>query len=46
MLYAGKPSGNLDCSDKEIENSTFHAALTDKFGVDWNIVAEETPNNP
>jgi PhnB protein len=26
--------------------STFHAALTDKFGIDWNVVAEETPNNP
>jgi PhnB protein len=25
--------------------STFHAALTDKFGINWNIVAEETPNN-
>ena len=24
--------------------STFHAALTDKFGVNWNIVAEESPN--
>lgn len=26
--------------------STFHAALMDKFGVNWNIVAEEAPNNP
>ncbi len=26
--------------------STFHAALTDKFGVNWNIVAEEAPNQP
>ena len=26
--------------------STFHAALTDKFGIDWNVIAEETPNNP
>jgi len=25
--------------------STFHAALTDKFGVNWNIVAEKTPDN-
>lgn len=24
--------------------STFHAALTDKFGVGWNIVAEESPS--
>jgi PhnB protein len=26
--------------------STFHAALTDRYGVNWNIVAEEVPNNP
>lgn len=24
--------------------STFHASVTDKFGVNWNIVAEESPN--
>jgi PhnB protein len=24
--------------------STFHAALTDKYGIGWNIVAEESPN--
>ncbi len=23
--------------------STFHAAVTDKFGVNWNVVAEESP---
>jgi PhnB protein len=23
--------------------STFHAAVKDKFGVDWNIVADEAP---
>lgn len=26
--------------------STFHAGLTDKFGVSWNIVAEEAPDQP
>jgi PhnB protein len=25
--------------------STFHAGLTDKFGVSWNIVAEESPSH-
>lgn len=24
--------------------STFHASVTDRFGVNWNIVAEESPN--
>jgi PhnB protein len=24
--------------------SSFHAGLTDRFGVGWNIVAEESPN--
>lgn len=24
--------------------SVFHAAVTDKFGVNWNVVAEEQPN--
>jgi PhnB protein len=26
--------------------SSFHAGLTDKFGVSWNIVAEEGPKQP
>lgn len=26
--------------------STFHAGLIDKFGVGWNIVAEEGPHQP
>ncbi|WP_395547665.1 MULTISPECIES: hypothetical protein [unclassified Lacrimispora] len=25
------------------ETSVFHAAVTDKFGVNWNVVAEEAP---
>ncbi len=24
--------------------SVFHAAVTDRFGVNWNVVAEEAPN--
>lgn len=26
--------------------STFHAGLIDKYGVSWNIVAEEAPSQP
>lgn len=26
--------------------STFHAGLIDKFGVSWNITAEEAPARP
>jgi PhnB protein len=26
--------------------STFHAAVKDKFGVDWNIVADEAQGEP
>ncbi|MBU5440126.1 hypothetical protein KQI42_19215 [Tissierella sp. MSJ-40] len=26
--------------------SSFHAGLTDKYGVSWNIVAEEAPSQP
>lgn len=29
----------------EAFHTTFHAALTDKFGVSWNIVAEELPKS-
>ncbi len=26
--------------------STFHAGLKDKYGISWNIVAEEAPSQP
>jgi len=26
--------------------SKFHAGLTDRYEVDWSIVAEESPNQP
>lgn len=26
--------------------SSFHAGLTDRYGVSWNIVAEEAPSQP
>ncbi len=28
---------------KQTFYSVFHAAVTDKFGVNWNVVAEEAP---
>lgn len=37
-------SGEITLPPTETFYSTFHAALTDKFGVSWNIVAEEVPN--
>ncbi|MEG6616387.1 glyoxalase/bleomycin resistance/extradiol dioxygenase family protein [Peptococcaceae bacterium 1198_IL3148] len=38
-----KESARITLPPTETFYSTFHAALTDKFGVDWNIVAEEAP---
>ena len=35
--------GNITLPPVETFYSAFHAALTDKFGVGWNIVAEELP---
>lgn len=39
-----KENGEITLPPTETFYSTFHAALIDKFGVDWNIVAEEAPN--
>lgn len=39
-----KEFGDITLPPTETFYSTFHAALTDKFGIDWNIVAEEAPN--
>lgn len=38
-------SGEITLPATETFYSTFHAALTDKYGVNWNIVAEEAPNH-
>lgn len=35
--------GNITLPPVETFYSAFHAALTDKFGIGWNIVAEEPP---
>lgn len=39
-----KENGEITLPPTETFYSTFHAALIDKFGVAWNIVAEEAPN--
>ncbi|GHU49823.1 hypothetical protein FACS1894127_3960 [Clostridia bacterium] len=35
--------GKITLPPTETFYSVFHAAVTDKFGVSWNVVAEETP---
>lgn len=36
--------GKITLPPTETFYSVFHAAVTDKFGVNWNVVAEEAPN--
>jgi PhnB protein len=35
--------GNATLPPTETFYSVFHAAVTDKFGVNWNVVADEAP---
>lgn len=35
--------GKVTLPPTETFYSVFHAAVTDKFGVNWNVVAEEAP---
>jgi PhnB protein len=35
--------GKVSLPPTETFYSVFHAAVTDKFGVNWNVVAEEAP---
>lgn len=44
IFYRLKENAEITLPPTETFYSTFHAALTDKFGVGWNIVAEEVPN--
>ena len=37
--------GNVTLPPTETFYSVFHAAVTDKFGINWNVVAEEAPNS-
>lgn len=36
--------GEITLPPTETFYSVFHAAVTDKFGVNWNVVAEEAPS--
>ena len=36
--------GTVTLPPTETFYSVFHAAVTDKFGVNWNVVADEQPN--
>jgi PhnB protein len=36
--------GEVSLPPTETFYSVFHAAVTDKFGVNWNVVAEEQPS--
>jgi PhnB protein len=38
-----REDGNVTLPPTETFYSVFHAAVTDKFGVNWNVVAEEAP---
>lgn len=38
-----KENGSITLPPTETFYSTFHGAVTDQFGVSWNIVAEEAP---
>jgi PhnB protein len=35
--------GEVTLPPTETFYSVFHAAVTDKFGMNWNVVAEESP---
>jgi PhnB protein len=37
--------GTVSLPPTETFYSVFHAAVTDKFGVNWNVVAEEAPKH-
>lgn len=37
-------NGEVTLPPTETFYSVFHAAVTDKFGVNWDVVAEEQPN--
>lgn len=39
-----KENGIISLPPTETFYSSFHAALIDKFGINWNIIAEEAPN--
>ena len=38
-------NGKVTLPPTETFYSVFHAAVTDKFGINWNVVAEEVPKS-
>ena len=44
VFDALRANGRISLPPTETFYSKFHAGLTDKFGVNWNIVAEEGPD--
>jgi PhnB protein len=43
VFYALCVGGKVTLPPTETFYSVFHAAVTDKFGINWNVVAEEGP---
>jgi PhnB protein len=43
IFDALREGGKVTLAPVETFYSVFHAAVTDKFGVNWNVVAEEAP---
>jgi len=45
IFIALSVDGKVILPPTETFYSVFHGAVIDKFGVNWNIIAEETPKN-
>ncbi|MDR1588602.1 MAG: hypothetical protein LBS51_00200 [Oscillospiraceae bacterium] len=43
IFDALRVGGEVTLAPVETFYNVFHAAVTDKFGVNWNVVAEEAP---
>lgn len=44
IFNALKEGGTVTLPPTETFYSVFHGSVTDKYGVNWNVVAEEQPN--
>ena len=45
IFEALSEDGEVTLQPTETFYSVFHAAVTDKFGINWNVIAEEAPKN-
>jgi len=45
IFNALSADGNVTLPPTETFYSVFHGAVTDKFGIIWNVIAEEAPIN-